>query len=223
MFSNKISLITLALLCVQTLHGNPIEKRDIYPVNKAFENICKVISLHPNGDLACKIGGLFTKDKYLNIVAPGQCERIGVEKYGITEICSSPPYQLYFKAEDYEVNGCYQMGEPHSTYMQCCQFRHAWTYMAPNSPFAFNAVAQAHTGTFCSGPKSGDASFKSAPGHGIPFSLNNNEHTLLYYKTKIADDICKPNPYSLDCEYAKREVQSSFDKEDINWRTVKKV
>ncbi|OUM58445.1 hypothetical protein PIROE2DRAFT_16276 [Piromyces sp. E2] len=213
MFSKKFSLITLALLCVQTLNGNPIEKRDVNPVNKAFENICKVISWLPNGDLACKIGGLFTKDKYLRIVEPGQCQRIGVDRYGVTEI-----------SENYEVNGCYQMGEPHSTYMQCCQFRHAWTFMAPNAPNAPNAVAQAHTRTFCSGPKSGDPSFKSAPGHGIPFNLNSKDHTLLYYQTQLVNEACGKNKYSQECERAKTYLELAFDKDHgVKWNTVKKV
>ncbi|OUM56288.1 hypothetical protein PIROE2DRAFT_19167, partial [Piromyces sp. E2] len=179
--------------------------------------------LHPNGELACKIGELFTKDKYLHIVPLGQCKQIGVDPYGLTEICSSAPYQLYFKAENYEVNGCYRMGEPGTTYVQCCQFRHAWNWLVPQAINALIPISNSHIGTFCSGPKNGDTSFKSVSGHGIPFNLNKNEHTLLYYKTKIANDICNPNQYSLECENAQRDLQSAFDKEDINWHTVKKV
>ncbi|OUM59574.1 hypothetical protein PIROE2DRAFT_14846, partial [Piromyces sp. E2] len=188
------------------INGIPIEKRDVNPVNKAFETICKVIEWIPNGAMACQIGELFTRDKYLHTVPAGECKRIGVDQYGVTEICSSPPFQLYFEADNYEVNGCYQMGEVHNTYMQCCQFRHAWHFMAPNSPYAYNAVAQPHVGTFCSGPN-GDANFKSAPNHGIPFNLNSKEDTLLYYQTNLAYEACSDNNSSLECEHSKQEVQ----------------
>ncbi|OUM58448.1 hypothetical protein PIROE2DRAFT_16279 [Piromyces sp. E2] len=115
------------------------------------------------------------------------------------------------------------MGEPGTTYMQCCQFRHAWNWLIPWSRYAQNPVAQTHMGTFFSGHKNSDTSFKSTPGHEIPFNLNNNEHTLLYIKTKIVNGICSPNQCSIDCENAKCEVKSAFVKEDINWHTVKEV
>ncbi|OUM63003.1 hypothetical protein PIROE2DRAFT_10585 [Piromyces sp. E2] len=224
MVSKKFTLISLALLCIQAINGNAIDKRDINPVNKAFENICKVIRYHSNGELACNIGKLFTKDKYLHVVPLGQCKDIGVDPYGVTEICSSAPYQLYFKAAKYEVNGCYQMGEPHKTYMQCCQFRHAFNWLVPNSPYAINPVAQTHIGTFCSGPKNGDPSFKSAPGHGIPFNLNNKDHTLLYYQTKLVEETCNKNKNSEDCNHAIEYLELAFDKDHgVKWNTVKNV
>jgi len=38
----------------------------------------------------------------------------------ITEICSSPPNQLYFKDADYDINCCYHVGTPNEDYYQCC-------------------------------------------------------------------------------------------------------
>ncbi|OUM64809.1 hypothetical protein PIROE2DRAFT_8352 [Piromyces sp. E2] len=222
MHSIKFNLITLSLLCIQMINGIPINKRDVNPVNKAFENICKVLEYFPNGDKVCQFGELFTKDKYLHIVPPGQCKRIGVEQYGVTEICSSPPFQLYFEADNWDVNGCYKIGEAHKTYMQCCQFRHAWNFMTANAPNASNAIAQAHIGTFCSGP-SGGANFKSPSQHGVSFNLNSKKDTLLYYQTNLAYEACNDNS-SLDCEHAKQDLNLAFDKDhEINWHTVKKV
>ncbi|OUM64805.1 hypothetical protein PIROE2DRAFT_8348 [Piromyces sp. E2] len=198
MYSIKFNLITLSLVCIQIINGIPINKRDLNPVNKAFENICKVLEYFPNGDKVCQFGELFTKDKYLHIVPPGQCKRIGVEQYGVTEICSSPPFQLYFEADNWDVNGCYKIGEAHKTYMQ------------------------SHIGTFCSGP-SGGANFKSPSQHGIPFNLNSKKDTLLYYQTNLAYEACNDNS-SLDCEHAKQDLNLAFDKDhEINWHTIKKV
>ncbi|OUM63718.1 hypothetical protein PIROE2DRAFT_9655 [Piromyces sp. E2] len=211
MFSNQLILMTFTLFYVD-------------PVNEAFDNICKVIEFIPGGDTACKIGALINKSNYLHVVPAGQCKEIGVEQYGITEICSTPPFQLYFKASNYDVNGCYHMGEVNKDYMQCCQFRHAWSFMAPNSPYAYNAVAQVHIGTFCSGTDNGDKSFKSVPNHGLPFNLNNNTDTLLYYQTKVTTEVCSENISSLECEHAKEDLKLILENDhEVNWHTVKRV
>ena len=216
------------ILCIKSIHSIPAD------VKYMWDSMCRIVNIVDQtyiGKVTCAAGSILIgapseeNNKYMYQVQPGKCESIQVHKDGITEICSSPPYQLYFQAADYKVNGCYQRGTPNKDYYQCCQFRHnTWTYVPPNGMVA---VQQVWGGYFCSGPKQNDKSYKSVSQHGLSWNLKENKDpnktdVLIYYNTKLAKDICEKDWKSSGCNDAEDNLSRIY-RLNPKWHTVKTV
>ena len=231
MYSKKLILTAFTLLFTQCIHSIPVNMTKRMDIDQFWDGLCDILDTidisDKVGKFSCGIGkiGLSLidgKDSEISLhqIPPGQCDEVYVGNAGVTEVCSSPPYQLYFPAVGYEVYGCYHDG-PGSKYYQCCQFRHDLQTVVPNGPVGM-AQQIPYLGKFCSGPKSDDSSYKNVYGHGLTFNLNPNQHQLLYYRMNSVEEECSKDLYSDKCKEAESNLERTI-KRKIEWKTNAKV
>jgi len=128
-----MNLRTIYCVLFQLLFVNVIK---CYSFSEFWNDACSLIRIHNSNkvtSLACVIGSIIQKEdiegKKLYQIPALECESHWVNENQVTEVCSSPPYQLYFDARGYEVLGCYNTGKPgvstgSEPFVQCCQLRH---------------------------------------------------------------------------------------------------
>lgn len=183
--------------------------------NEACKNIAKYIKLL---DLICDVSMSYN-NKTLKQVPPLECKGMWIEDQGFTEVCSSPPYQLYFDAKGYEVLGCYNTGKPgvstgSEPFVQCCQVRHSGQWN--------NGQMSQWWGTFCSGSRNNNSNYKNPNEHKMPFTISDKNDPLLYYRTKRMNQECnKYGRNSKSCRDAEDRLERAF-KQTPRWNNAKK-
>jgi len=199
-----------------------------YSFNEFYNDACSLIKLWgsiPN--LLCSTGSITLKDgsnsKKLVHVPPLECKGMWIEDQALTEVCSSPPYQLYFDARGYEVLGCYNTGKPgvstgSEPFVQCCQVRHSAQWNNGQKAYWW--------GNFCSGTRQ-NSNFKNPGEQKLPFNLddsNSNKHPdpLLYYRAKRMNQECDKWGWKTQTCLNNEQILEKMYKLKPNWNKAKK-
>jgi len=238
LYTNKLifAFIVFALLFIQSINSIPVNITKRYEFSDFWNDTCALITIFDKSKavaLTCIAGSIIGKldlskgfnDRILQQIPADTCE---ITPNGVTEVCSTPPFQLYFKASGYIVNGCYQNSSPGSTFYQCCQFRHELQSVVPKGKEVIGVQKIPYWGEFCSGPNSKDPKFKPVPQHGLSYNLKETSSSkttdlLFYYRTQKFKEICDKDWRSTECYDSRDALNDLYNTLPINWHTVKKL